>query len=285
MGLKTFYPSLKFELYFLTIGEFMNRFTKFFLLVVLISSSFYINSKADMKKFARSYTAYTLPARALELELWQTGRIDKGIGHYYRWQPRFEVEYGVTDRLTAAMYFNFNEVKSANNNIASKPLSFSTTSFEFRYRLTNPDEYFIDPALYFEFGYGGDKLYYEPKILLSKRFDKFTSVLNLISEIERYPASSKLESKFEITAGLAYDINSNVSLGVEFRNHQNYKDIYDGQSNQATFLGPTVSFQTDRLYLVVNFLAQVSGGPVKKDGLDLVGHEKYEIRTILGFEL
>ena len=251
------------------------------ILTVLGFNSIY----ADIKQFARSYTAYTLPAGALEFEFWQTGRIDKGAGFYYRWQPRFEVEYGITDRLTASMYFNLNEVKSSENPNSSKPLGLSTTSFEFRYRLSNPSEYFVDPALYFEFGYGGDKLFYEPKILLSKRMDKFTTVINLVSEIERAPASSKTESKFEISAGIAYEMSSNVSIGMEFRNHRNYSSIYEKELNQATFAGPTISFKANRLYLVVNFLSQISGGSAKTNSLDLIGHEKYEIRTILGVEL
>ncbi|MDP2035734.1 MAG: hypothetical protein Q8L04_00005, partial [Ignavibacteria bacterium] len=206
-------------------------------------------------------------------------------GYYYRWQPRFEVEYGVTDRLTASMYFNFNEVKSSGNAFAPKAFGISTTSFEFRYRLSSPDEYFVDPALYFEFGYGGDKIFYEPKILLSKRFGKVSTALNLISEIERAPMSSKTESKFEITAGIAYELNSNIAVGLEFRNHRNYKSIYEREENQATYIGPTISFFTEKMYFVVNLLAQVSGSPTTKNSLDLAGHEKYEIRTILGIGL
>lgn len=264
---------------------FMNQFRYTFLLTILLLNFCFATIHADEKRFARSYTSYTLPAKALEFEFWQTGRIDKGSGYYYRWQPRFEVEYGVTDWFTASMYFNFNEVKSSGNDLPSKSLSISTTSFEFRYRLSNPDEYILDPALYFEFGYGGDKIFYEPKILLSKRFDKFSSVVNIVSEIERFPASSKTESKFEVSAGLAYELSSNISLGVEFCNHRNYSNIYEKELNQASFIGPTISFHGDKLYFVVNFLSQVSGRPVLTNNLDLVGHEKYEIRTILGIGL
>ncbi len=255
----------------------------FILLLFIFVSVFEI--RADYKKFARSYSAYTLPANSLEFEFWQTGRIDKGFGYYYRWQPRFEVEYGITDRFTGSMYFNFNEVKSVGNSFSVKPFSFSTTSFEFRYRLSNPNEYFFDPALYFEIGYGGDKIFYEPKILLSKRIHNFILVSNIISEIERNPVKSETESKFEITAGLAYEINSNLSLALEFRNHRNFSKVYEKQNNQATFIGPTISLSTQKLYFVINFLFQVSGSPNTKNNLELVGHEKYEVRTILGVGL
>lgn len=259
----------------------MHRYFYLFLYLFLIA----IEVKADYKQFARSYTAYTLPAKSLEFEFWQTGRIDKGDGFYYRWQPRFEIEYGITDRFTGSMYFNFNEVKSTSNSFSPKPFSFSTTSFEFRYRLTNMNEYFIDPALYFEFGYGGDKIFYEPKILLSKRIDNFSFVTNIISEIERNPTKSETESKLEFTAGLAYEVISNLSLALEFKNHRNFSEIYRSQLNQATYIGPTISLFSSRLYFVVNLLFQVSGDPKTKNNLELIGHEKYELRTILGVSL
>lgn len=241
--------------------------------------------KADKKPFARSYTSYTLPARALELEVWQTGILGKGLGNYSHWKPRIEFEYGITDRLTGSMYLNFDQTNSSGNNFQSKPFSLSTTSFEFRYRLSNPSEWFIDPALYFELGYGGDVVEYEPKILLTKRFDDFITVINLNSEIEGNIAESENESAFEFTAGIAYEINNNISLGLEFRNDRNYKDIYSNELNQASYLGPTVSFQTEQFYFVINFLAQVGGFPASQSNLDLIGHEKYEVRTILGIEL
>ncbi len=240
---------------------------------------------ADVKIFGRSYTSYTLPANALEIEFWQTGRIDKGIGSYYRWQPRVEIEYGLTDRLTSSFYLNFNEVRSYDNQIQSKPLSLSTSSIEFRYRLSNPDEYFIDPALYFELSYGGDKIEYEPKILLSKRFDNFVSVLNINSEFERNIAADENESSFEITMGIAYEVTKNISLGLEFRNHRNYLDTFKKEVNQASFIGPTFSYHSDRFYFVINLLTQLGGSPSTKDSFEFSSHEKYELRTILGIEL
>ncbi|MFA3783113.1 DUF6662 family protein [Melioribacteraceae bacterium 4301-Me] len=249
---------------------------------ILISSSVV---KADKKYFARSYTSYTLPAGALELEIWQTGRISKGLGYYSRWQPRIEFEYGITDRLTGSMYLNFNEVKSSENNYQSKPFSFSTTSFELRYRLSNPNQWLIDPALYFELAYGGDKVEYEPKILLTKRFDKIISVVNFNSEIERNITESETESAFEITMGVAYELTNNLAVGLEFRQDRGYEDVYGSEVNRANFIGPVVSFQSDKFYIVFNFIAQISGNPASNSNLELIGHEKYELRTILGIEL
>lgn len=256
-----------------------------YLLITVIFLSMFNSSFADRRYFGRSYLAYTLPAGAFEFELWNTGRIGKDMGYYYRFQPRFEFEYGITDRLSSAFYFNFNQVTSEENSFDSSPLGFSSTSLELRYRFTNPDEFIVDPAAYFEFSYGGDHLEYETKAIFSKRFGNIITVVNLIAEIEREIIKKKNESEFEITGGVMYDLNPNLALGIEFRNHRGYEGIYETEEAQATFLGPTMNIQTNSFYLTVNFLTQVAGSPATNNSLDLIHHEKYEFRTILGVEL
>jgi len=260
------------------------RKTIYIILPVLFFTIFN-DSYADRRYFGRSYLAYTLPMGALEFELWNTGRIGKESGYFYRFQPRFEFEYGVTDRLSASMYFNFNQVTARDNEFSSSAFGFSSTALELRYRLTNPNEIFVDPALYFEFAYGGDELAYESKIILSRRFGNLITAINLSGEIERKVTEAANESEFEITGGLMYDLNPNIALGLEFRNTRGYEGIYEEEEAQATYLGPTVNIQTKSFYLTFNFLTQVAGSPSSGGSLDLVHHEKYEFRTILGIEL
>ena len=256
-----------------------------FAALMIMVLAFSTDSFADRKYFARSYLANTLPQRAMELEIWNTMRIGKTDGYYYRMQPRFEVEYGATDRLTTSLYFNFDQRTAADNGYTSRPLQFSSSAIELRYRLTNPGDMIIDPALYFEFSYGGDELEYEPKIILSKRIGDVVTAVNINAEIERKIIDSEHESKFELTAGVAYDLSNNIAVGLEFRNHRNYHAIYEKEENQATFLGPTFNIQTEELYFTINFLKQVGGSPSTKNNLDLAGHENFEIRTILGINL
>lgn len=256
----------------------------YFLTLILILA-FFNNTFADRRYFGRSYLAYTMPAGEFEFELWNTGRIGKDMGFFYRFQPRFEFEYGVTDRLSASLYFNFDQITSEGNAFGSKPLGFESTSIELRYRLTNPNEIFVDPALYFEFAYGGDKIDYESKAIFSKRLGNFIGVLNLSSEIEREVIEEENESAFEITGGLMYDVNPNFAFGFEFRNDRGYEGIYDEEESQATFLGPTVNLQTESFYITFNFMTQVAGSPSTGNNLDLLHHEKFEFRTILGIEL
>lgn len=258
---------------------------KWIFFISLLSILFNINAQADRRYFARSYTSYTLPANALELEIWNTGKIQKDFGYFYRWQPRVEFEYGVTDKLTTSIYFNFDETRSKNNNYPSKSFSFTSTSFELRYRLFEIGEYFVDPTLYGEFYFGGDKFKYEPKIFLTKRVQNLIGVININSEIEKSITDKKTESKFELTGGIAYEINSNFATGIEFRQHFNFSNIYEQKKNQAFFLGPSLNIQTEKFYFTINFLTQINGTPQGSNKLDLIGHEKYEVRSILGIEL
>jgi len=251
-----------------------------FLIFLFISDSI-----ADRRYFGWSYTAYTLPQGAFELEVWNTWSIEKEMGYYYQFQPRFEFEYGVVDRLTASLYFNFNQIKAEGNSFESKSFTFNSTSIELRYRFTEQNEIFIDPALYFEFAYGGDEIEYEAKALLSKRINNLLAVLNINGEIEREIIESETDSKFEVTAGMMYEIIPSLALGIEFRNHRNYEHIYEEEKNQASFLGPTLNFQTKSFYLTMSFLPQISGNPTTSGNLELIGHEKYEFRTILGIDL
>src|SRR3989339_301639 len=127
-----------------------NIFLNSFLLFILCFSTF---TNADRRYFGRSYLAYTLPAKAFEFELWNTARIGKADGFYYRFQPRMEFEYGLTDRLTTSFYMNFNSKQIENTSTSSKEFGFDGTAVEFRYRLSELGEYVVDPALYFEFTY------------------------------------------------------------------------------------------------------------------------------------
>ncbi|HVO72543.1 MAG TPA: hypothetical protein VMT35_00855 [Ignavibacteriaceae bacterium] len=256
-----------------------------FSFTLLIFAVYSVSTYGDRRYFGRSYLSYTLPMGAFEFELWNTGRIGKDLGFFYRFQPRFEFEYGVTDRLSASLYFNFDQTTSEDNTFESKPFGFSSTSLEFRYRLTDPGEIFVDPGLYFEFAYGGDEIEYEPKLIFSKRIGSFIAAVNLGSEIEREVIEGETESVFEVTGGAMYEVHQNIALGIEFRNHRNYEDIFEEEEGNATFIGPTINLQTQSFFITFNFLAQVSGRPVTKNNLELDYHEKFEFRTVLGVEL
>lgn len=255
----------------------------FFIITILIF--IHSSSYADRRYFSRSYMANSLPAKALEFELWNTGRLNKDSGTYYRFQPRLEFEYGITDRLTGSYYMNFNQVKTENNSYNSTDLSFESSSIELKYRLADPAEYFVDPALYFEVSYGGVETEYEGKLIVSKQYRDFVYAFNLSAEIERDIPEGKTESKFELTGGVMYEFTKAFAAGFEGKYHQNNEKVFSEKESSAIFLGPSLNVQTDKFYLSFNFLKQLVGSPGVAHGLDLKGHEQYEFRTIIGIAL
>ena len=66
--------------------------------------------------FGYTYTAETLPANALEAELWTSYSAKKSQGTYKLFQNRAELEYGLTDRWTVSLYLNQYSVTAENNN-------------------------------------------------------------------------------------------------------------------------------------------------------------------------
>jgi hypothetical protein len=107
--------------------------------------------------------------------------------------------------------------------------------------LTNPGELFIDPVLYLETEFGKNGIEYEQKLLLMKRFNKILAVINFSSEIVKENNTGVISTAFELTAGVAYDLNENIALDFEFRNDRNYSNYYSSEENQASYVRPTVS--------------------------------------------
>jgi len=255
------------------------------MLTLILFFTVFNQIKADRRYFGLSYLAYTPSAKELEIELWQAAKIGKESGSFLRWQPQIEFEYGVTERLASSVYFNYNLSRASGNDFSSSPLSFESVSLELRYRLTNPGEYFADPALYLEFTKGNGFAEYEPKIILSKRFGNYISALNVASAIEKNDDEGETESELEITMGLGYEITNGFFAGLELRHTREYEEFLDELKNNSTFVGPTIGYATGDVNFVLSFLAQVNGNPGTYKNLDLTEHEKYEVRLLASVEL
>ena len=77
--------------------------------ILVLSCMGYV--RADERQFAYSYQADSiLPVDRIEYEQWATLKSGKDSGKYAKWDLRQEIEYGVTDTLTAALYFNSSNI-------------------------------------------------------------------------------------------------------------------------------------------------------------------------------
>ncbi len=257
-------------------------------LILIITILFFLpvsNLLADGKKFARSYTADTLPVREFEFELMLENNFGKMNGTFLNYKPRFEIEYGVLDRLTASFYFNFNGTSTENNSFSSEPLKLESNSLELRYRFTEIGQDIIDPAVYCEFEYGKNVTGIEPKIILSKNYKNITGVINITSEFEREIDTNEKSTNFEITGGAVYQFTPLAAAGFEFRHSRIYENTFGADLGQATFLGPTINLTTEDFNLTLNIMKQFTGTPATSRNLELFHHEKYEFSALLEVEL
>lgn len=100
--------------------------------------------RADERRFTYSYEPETLPQGAMEFEQWITLRTQRTRDgavrkdNFNRWDIREELEYGVTDNYTLALYLNFTAESYRDVSVAPaedvSDFEFKGIAFENRYR-------------------------------------------------------------------------------------------------------------------------------------------------------
>jgi hypothetical protein len=253
-------------------------------------------SRADERRFNYTYEPEVLPKGAFEFEQWVTLRSQRTKagtvqqGNFNRWQIREELEYGVSDRATVALYLN-GEATSFKDFSATPPASSSTTEFtgvslEGRYQLLSPARNPVGLTLYFEPRFGSSEIELEQKIILGQRHGDWKWALNLGHAVEWKNDLHDREGELELSFGLARDLGKHWSLGLELRNHNELPD-YRRWENTALFLGPVVNYRQEKFWTTLTVLPQIYGrnflgNPDGNTSLDLAGHERIHVRLILG---
>ncbi|MGE0616209.1 MAG: DUF6662 family protein [Bacteriovoracia bacterium] len=276
-------------------------------------------ARADEALFGYMYSTDSLPKGQWEFEQIMTARSGKARGSYFALDMRHEVEYGISDRFSAALYLNsgynyiqnlYNPEDTTQNVPDVNTFDLQGMSLEFKYRLLSP---YTDPlglSLYFEPEFevrdsvSGEIVSakaFEFRLIFQKNFMDdtlvFVSNLMLEPEWEKVGDESLRELFFEFTLGGSYRIQENWYLGLEFRNHREFPDLdWGAQEHSAYFLGPNVHYGTKDWWATLTILPQISGTPgylgIGADGqridggsLHLAQHEKLEVRLKLGFNL
>jgi len=243
---------------------------------------------ADERKFTYAYEAKTLPSGILEFEQWITFRTDKGEGEFRRFDLREEFEYGLTDRLTTALYLNFEYLRSDGvpGIDDESEFEFEGVSSEWKYRLTDA----LSPVgllAYGEVGVGDGEFEIEAKFVASREFGPLTVAYNLALEVEweeeEEPSGEKeweRESQIAHSAGVSYRVGSGVNIGLEAVARQNFEGTFKETENHSYFIGPNVHVATPGWWATLTILKQVD---IKENsGLVLDDQEKYEVRLIFG---
>lgn len=243
------------------------------------------STQADERMFTYSYEAVSiLPKGAWEFEQWITYRGDKGEGTFARWDLREEIEYGVNDRYTTALYLNFRDT----NVDGDREFEFKGISTEHKYQLVNPHTKPLGVLLYGEVTTDGGEVELEEKLILQKFFgpdERWNAVFNAVleQEWEFEHGDTEEESVLEFTAGLSYKLNEHWAVGLEARNHRVFEGIgFDDEIADAYFVGPNLHYGTAKWWATLTVLPQVSGNPDDEDGLNFSEHERIEVRLIAG---
>jgi hypothetical protein len=247
---------------------------------------------ADERRFTYTYEPETLPAGALEFENWITlgaGRTaDVGQSDYTRWDLRQELEYGVSDAYTLALYLNetATSFQDPSTDADVSDFEFGGVSLENRFNVLNPATHAVGLTLYLEGTYAGSEAEIEEKLILGQRHGDWKWALNLEHATEWEDHLGKVEGELGASIGLARDLGSRWSLGLEFRSHTILPD-YERVESTALFLGPVVSYHQEKWWLAFGVLPQIhgwnhDGNPDGNSSLDLAEHERLNVRLLLG---
>lgn len=255
--------------------------------LVCASSSF-----ADERRFTYVYEPETLPAGALEFENWVTLRAGRstsvGQENFNRWDLRQELEYGVTDWYTAALYFNekaqsFRDPATGAN---ASEFEWKGLSLENRFNVLNPATHAVGLTLYLEGRYSGEEAALEQKIILGQRHGPWKWALNLEHETEWENNLDEVEGEVGASLGIARDLGKHWSLGLEFRN-ENLLPEYRSWESSALYLGPVLSYHQEQWWAALTVMPQIYGwnNSRSQDGhshLELNDHERLNIRLLVG---
>lgn len=263
---------------------------------VLASGLCLTAARADERRFTYTYEPEVLPAGAMEFEQWITLRTQRTSGgevkqgNYNLWEIREELEYGVTDNYSVSLYLNtaaesFRDY-SQSPAVDTSGFDFKGISIENRYMVVNPANHSVGLTLYLEPRFSGDEAEVEEKIILGQRFGDWKWAFNLVHATEWEDNLHSTEGELAADFGIACDLSPHWSVGLELRDHNELPD-YSEWENTALFLGPVVSYRQEKWWAALSVMPQIyganfSGNPDNDPHLELEGHERLNIRLLIG---
>jgi len=228
----------------------------------------------------------------MEFEQWVTLRTQRskevGQDNYNLWEIRSSLEYGVTDNYSVELYVNsqsesFRDPATGGN---YSKFSFEGISIENRLMIMNPADHAIGITLYLEPRFSGEEAEIEQKIILGQRHGNWKWAFNLTHSTEWLDNLHETEGELEGSFGISRDFGKHWSAGLELRDHNELPE-YHRWEDTALFLGPVISYRQEKWWAVLAVMPQIYGvsfgaSPNTDSRLELVGHEKVNVRLIFG---
>lgn len=248
---------------------------------------------ATERYFTYTYEPETMPKGSLEYEQWVTLRAGRsaavGQDNFNRWELRHELEYGVTDNYTLSLYLNesVETFRSPQSGEHHTHLHFDGVSLENRLMVLNPADHAVGLALYLEPRFAGDEAELEQRIILGQRLGDWKWALNLTHATEWSDDLKTTEGEVEMSLGLTRQIGRHWNVGLEVRDHNEIPE-YRIWENTALYAGPVATYRQEKWWATLTVMPQVfganfNGNPGGNSWLELEGHERWNVRLIVGF--
>ena len=248
---------------------------------------------ADNHIFTYTYEPETEPRGDWEIAQSIPSRLGRnaavGQSDYQLWQFRTEIEHGFTDRYTASLYVNDDYERFSDPTTGAKISNNRWTgiSLENRYLVLDPVSNPIGLTLYLEPTYDGENAELEQKIIIGQRHGDWKWAVNFTHATEWSDHFHANEGELEISAGLARFLTHRWTLGVELRDHNELPD-YREWENTTVFIGPVISYHRQNWWAAFSVMPQIyganfSGNPDQNSHLELEGHERLNLRLLVGF--
>ncbi len=257
---------------------------------------------ADENLFGYVKGAETLPKGTLEFDQTFTHREDKGTGDYSAWDSKTEIEYGVTDRLTAAAYLKMQSIDTSGLEInayipgdvdySMKP---SGVEAEFKYNFLSPakDDFGLAGLISFSYDWldkhsGLDKDQYSIETALTAqkyfmegqmvwagnvgveathafRHKLSTSRISSLPTDYEWPNHPEMEIELAAGTGLTYRFAPNWFIGAETLYETEFETEV-GQERWSWFAGPAFHYGGKDWWATVTWFKQIRGGGEQYDG-------------------
>lgn len=213
---------------------------------------------AGERTFAFSYGYGTVPKGGVEVEHYTTMKLE-GDGETLGWEHQVELEYGITDRLEAGLYF-------VGRQTGGGPLSYRGFKARGRYRLGNEGVGPVDTGLYLEYisspTFTSNAV--EAKVILAKKFSRFESALNVEYKVEF--SEDGVLHEFEPTCGIGLYLAPAVVVGLESKTEIFWEG--GGRAGPYEWAGPSLHLAGEggKLWVTLAGLVGVTEATRAKNG-------------------
>jgi hypothetical protein len=224
-----------------------------------------------VRHFTYLYEAPTSPPGGFESENWVTWLHTTNPAHADDIAFRHELEFGITDRVQASIYFADWSYTSLGK---TSDAAFSDAALELIYNVSNPVLNPVGISLYQEYR-GGRRLFeWESKLIAQKNFGSWILAYNATLEaLWEGEGLHEHECEFQQALGASYQISARMSVGLEFLHEFIFADWSDNEKIRNVFVGPNISYRRNNWFVTVTALAQAT---------DSIGEPAFQLRTIFG---